>query len=120
MSSSSLMLGFEMIFLMLIFVGILFLAYWVTKKMSLIKQGGFTQKNMKIKECLPLGQGQGLYIVQIGKEYHLIGVSKEGIQYCTKLEGSQLEFDQLEQATFQNYLSKWAVGKQEKDDEKGI
>lgn len=118
MPNQGISLFFELVFLLCVFIGVLFLAYLVTKKLALIKQGGLAHKNMKVIECLGLGQGQSLYIVQIGKHYHVMGVTKEHIEYCFKLEDDELQFENVTDGQFQNYLTKWVKGKQEKEDEK--
>lgn len=117
MSSQGLDLFLEMIVLVGIFAGVLFLAYLVTKKMALVKQGGFSQRNMKVIEYLGIGQGQSLCIVQIGETYHVFGVTKDQITHCFELKDEPLTFETKTQGQFQNYLTKWVKEKQEKDDE---
>lgn len=119
MHSEGLGLFLELMILMSIFIGILLLAYLVTKKLALVKQGGFSQKNMKVIEYLGIGQGQSLCIVQIGEAYHVFGVTKDQITHCFKLEEQELQFEQQESVQFQNYLSRWIQEKQEKNHEEG-
>ena len=63
----------ELIFLCIIFIGVLWLTYFVTKKIGTANQNMHVNKNMKIIEVLPLMQGQYLYIVKVGEGYYLIG-----------------------------------------------
>ncbi|MGL4736960.1 MAG: FliO/MopB family protein [Cellulosilyticaceae bacterium] len=118
MPSQGLGLILELIMLMGIFIGVLFLAYLVTKKMALVKQGGFSQKNMKVIEYLAIGQGQSLCIVQIGEAYHVFSVTKDRITHCFELEEQNLKIEQQEDGQFQNYLSRWVKEKQEKAHDK--
>ncbi|MGL4344515.1 MAG: flagellar biosynthetic protein FliO [Cellulosilyticaceae bacterium] len=118
MPSQSLGVLLELLFLIIVFSGVLYLAYLVTRKLAQVKQGGVPHKHMKVVEYLGLGQGQTLCIVKIGKDYHVIGMTKEHIEYCFKLEDDALQFENIEVGQFQNYLTQWIKGKQEKEDEK--
>lgn len=118
MPSQGLGIVVELFFLLCVFGGVLALAYLVTKKLALVRQGGFAHKHMKVVEGLSLGQGQSLYIVEIASEYHLIGVTKEHIEYCVKLDANELHFEKAPEKPFENYLEKWVKGKQEKKDDR--
>lgn len=104
---------FELVLLILIFVGILALTYVVTKKMATFNKRMAFNKNMEIIEVLQLMQGQYLYIVKIGEAYHLIGSTQKGsICYCTSLEADQLNLEQVITKSFSEQLSHFMKGKQ--------
>ncbi len=110
----SLILGIGIFILIFIFV--LFLAWATTKFIAHAKLG--SSKNIEIKETLPVTQGQYLQIIRIGNKYHLIGLSKNNITYCTELEKEELNFDNLPIQTFGDYLKKFKVNVRERQDEK--
>jgi len=108
----------ELLYLSAIFIGVIGLAYWVTKKVgSMNKQMSFN-KNMQIIEILPLMQGQYLYIVKTGTEYYLIGCSQKGnITYLKAIEESQLDLEKVKSKSFQEHFSHFMKGKQGLEDE---
>lgn len=108
----------EIITLLVIFIGILVLAYIGTKKIADIKQGGALRKNLQIVEVLPLATGQYLYIVKIGQEYHLFSGTKEMISHCFKIDEENLDLSYSEIAPFNEYLKKFMKMKEGSQDEK--
>lgn len=107
----------DIMMLILIFMGVLFLTYFVTKKMALFNKKMAYNKNMKVIEVLQLTQGQYLFIVLIGKDYHLLGVAKESVNYCIKIDEKDLNLEVPEQKFFHDYLNHFMKGKQVKDHE---
>ena len=107
----------DILFLLLVFAGVLFATYFVTKKMAVLNRRMQFNKNMQIIEVLQLGQGQYLYIVKVGEDYHLIGCAKDGVSYCTKLDGTQLNLQIPQEKSFQEHLvgfvKDWQVKKHE-------
>lgn len=103
----------ELLFVSIIFIGIMGLAYWVSKKVgSYNKETGF-HRNMKIVEVLPLMQGQYLYIVKVGTEYHLIGCSQKGVITNLKvLDEEQLDLEEVKNRSFQEYFTHFIKRKQ--------
>lgn len=108
----------EIITLLVIFIGILILAYVGTKKIANLKQGGALRKNLQLVEVLPLAAGQYLYIIKIGQEYHLFSGTKETIRYCFKVDEENLNFSNSEVAPFNEYLKKFTKMKEGIQDEK--
>ncbi len=108
---------FDFIVLFVIFIGVLFLTYYATKKMAAFNKKMTFNKNMQIIEVLQLGQGQYLYIVQVGGEYHLFGVAKENVSYCVKLDEDKLDLLAKEEKSFHEYFNQFIKGKQVNNDE---
>lgn len=108
----------DMVFLCIIFVGVLFLTYFATRKMADFNKVRMFNKNMQVIEVLQLAQGQYLFIVKVGKEYHLIGSAKESVNYCIKLDENDLNLERPEQKYFHEYLSHFMKGKEENNHEK--
>lgn len=107
----------ELLFLCCIFIGVLGLTYWVTKKVGMVGKKVGTHKNMEIIEVLPLMQGQYLYIVKVGKQYHLVGCSQKGnMVYMKEVDGQELLFEESEALSFQEQIKHFMKGKQKTDD----
>ncbi|MHC1750495.1 MAG: flagellar biosynthetic protein FliO [Cellulosilyticaceae bacterium] len=121
MFGSTIGMIFEMLTLILVFGIVLFLAYIITKKMAVLKQGASYNKNLQIVEVLSLAPGQHLYIVKIGEEYHLMSGTKERLNYCIPLDKEKLCLEQPEQKPFEHYMRELTKdlgkGKREKKDE---
>lgn len=109
----------ELIFLCIVFIGVLGLTYFVTKKVgTLNKKIGF-HRNMEIIEVLPLIQGQYLCIVKVGTCYYLIGCAQKGnMTYLKELDSNELIFQDRENVSFQEQFMHFMKGKQKTDDEK--
>ncbi|MDF2612677.1 MAG: flagellar biosynthetic protein FliO [Clostridia bacterium] len=109
----------DMILLLGIFIGVLFLTYFATKKMATLNKKMAFNKNMQVVEVLQLAQGRYLFIVKVGKQYHLLGAGKESVNYCTLLDENKLNLEVPEQKHFHEYLSYFVKGKEGNDhDEK--
>ena len=108
----------ELLSMSLIFIGVMGLAYWISKKIGTFnKQMGF-HKNMKTVEILPMIQGQYLYIVKVGEGYHLIGCSQKGnMTYLTELDEAQLNLEEVKNKTFQEHFTEFIKRKQGIEDE---
>ena len=98
---------FQLLTLGVIFICVLALTYWVTKKIAHVKQGGQKTKNLQIMEVLQIGGGQYLSIVRIGTTYHLIGSTKDHINYCKELDAASLQFEPVETPSFNEYLARF-------------
>lgn len=107
----------ELCVLMIVFIGVLGLAYIVTKKMAHLKQGSMKNKNMRIVEIMGMGPNQYLYIVQIGSEYHLFATSKDKVEYCNKIDDTTLKFEENGTTSFQWQLNQFRQNKQEKSND---
>ena len=104
---------FELVLLILIFLGILALTYYITKKMALLNKRMAHNKNMEVVEMLQIVQGQYLCIVKIGRAYHLIGSSQKGnICYCTNLNEEELNLEPVIEKSFSEQLSHFMKGRQ--------
>ena len=102
--------------LILIFIGVLGLTYLVTKKIALLNNSFNYNKNMKIIETIQISQGQYLYIIEVGNEYHLIGSSHKGnICYCTNIDGEKLNLEEHITPNFKEQLSILMKGKQKNE-----
>lgn len=109
----------ELIFICIIFVGVLWLTYFVTKKIGMANKGMNSSKNMEIVEVLPLMQGQYLYIIRVGESYYLIGCAQKGnITYLKELDENQIRFKDNIGTSFQQQFMHFMKGKKVSEDEK--
>ena len=108
----------ELLSIFVIFIGVLGLTYWVTKKIAHMNKQSSFNKNMQIIEILPLMQGQYLYIVRVGAEYHLIGCSQKGnITYLKTIDENEVNLEKMKSYSFQEHFIHFMKGKQVLEDE---
>lgn len=82
----------NIIFALLGFVLILYLAYFATKKMGKrLSVKGVGNKNIKIIESVTIGQNNALMIVETAGKILLIGVTQNGINLVSELDKDNLE-----------------------------
>lgn len=96
----------EMLFLVVVFVGVLWLTYLVTRQIGAFNQKRYFNKNMEIIEVLPLTAGQHLCIVKVGTKYYLLSVTqKSQVTYLTELNEAQLDLSEKvkENKSFQSF-----------------
>ena len=108
----------ELLCVFLIFIGVMGLAYWVSKKIGMMNKEIGLHKNMKIIEILPLMQGQYLYIIKVGTTYHLMGCSQKGnITYLKEVDEAELHLQEIKNKSFQEHFIHFMKRKQESEDE---
>lgn len=108
----------ELLFVSFIFIGILGITYWVTKKIGHMNKQMSYNKNMQIIEILPLMQGQYLYLVKVGDGYYLMGCSQKGhITYLKEINESQLNLQEIKSKSFQEHFTYFMKGKRVSEDE---
>jgi flagellar biogenesis protein FliO len=108
----------QVMLLIIILLGVLFLTYVFTKKLALFRQGSFSNKNMKIIEVIGLSPGQYIYIVEIAKRYYVFSSTKERLTYCFEIDDEALDFSTGQQISFEAYLKKFITSKQENKNDK--
>ncbi|MBR1443993.1 MAG: flagellar biosynthetic protein FliO [Firmicutes bacterium] len=87
------MLG-QFFFLIVVFVFILFLAYYSTKLIARAKAGGITRGNIKIIETLSLGINASLQIIKVGEKFFLISVTKDNINLISEIDEDKLKINE--------------------------
>ncbi len=75
----------QVIFMLVIFAVIIVAAYFVTNLVARVQKGSFTNKNLEIIEAISVGQQKTVQLVRVGKEYIIIGVSKNEINILQTL-----------------------------------
>lgn len=94
---------FKLIFYMLVFVGILFIAYYFTKwyaNSGLVKK---SSGNISIIETYQIAPGRVIYLVKIGEKYVSFVTSKEQVEFLTELKKEELSIvENLQMQKMQN------------------
>lgn len=115
-SSTFEMLG-QFFFLIVVFVAIIFLAFFSTKKLASFRLNS-RGAGMKIVETLAVGTHNVVQLVKIGKKYFLIGVSRENISFLAEIDECDIPVQEekekrTEKFPFEKYLQDY-FGKRKK------
>jgi flagellar protein FliO/FliZ len=76
--------------LLIIFMGVLFLAYYSTKMIASARHYGRKNSNIHFIENFSMGQNSHLRLVKVANKTILIAVSKENITFITEVDEDQL------------------------------
>jgi flagellar biogenesis protein FliO len=81
---------FSIVFALAMFAAVVWLSYKSTKWLARAKTaiGG---ANLRVVESAALCQGSSAAIIKAGKEYFLVGVTKENVSLIARLEAESLE-----------------------------
>ena len=100
-----------------VFVLVLAGTYYVTKW---IAKSGMIQsqsRNIKVIETFKITNGKYIQIIQLGKKYYSIGVTKDQITFLTPLDEAQLDFSEEvrngQKVSFKELLDKLNKNKKE-------
>ncbi|OLA03150.1 MAG: hypothetical protein BHW11_01155 [Clostridium sp. CAG:62_40_43] len=100
-----------------VFVLVLAGTYYVTKW---IAKSGMIQsqsRNIKVIETFKITSGKYIQIIQLGKKYYSIGVTKDQITFLTPLDEAQLDFSEEvrngQKVSFKELLDKFNKNKKE-------
>jgi len=112
--ATSLQNGLQVVLLFVIFVVIVIVAYVVTYYIARLQRGSRRNSNLEIIEAISVGQQKSLQLVRIGKEYAVIGVTKQHVEliHLIKKEDIKLEDINGEQTVipFKQILKHYSSG----------
>lgn len=113
----------EMIFLLVLFVIILYSAYFLTNFLGKAQMNRYNNKQMKIIEVMSVSPQKTLQLIKVGEEYLLIAVSKNDIVFLKTVDKERLDETLLEEKglpiSFKTILTKkLSQNSGERDDEK--
>lgn len=92
---------------LLLFLVILYAAYFTTKYTAKLQSGRTMGKNITIVEAISVGPQKTLQIVRVGETYMVVGVSRDRITYLREIDPSELEIKpQEETLSFGKILDK--------------
>lgn len=101
----------EALFLIIVFVFVIGLAYFITKKIANLGTQYVQGKNMKILETMQVGMGQYVHLVQVGEQMFTMSVSKEGVRYLCEVSHASIDLTAYNTSnkppSFEQYLKKW-------------
>ncbi|MBQ8434738.1 MAG: flagellar biosynthetic protein FliO [Oscillospiraceae bacterium] len=84
----------SVIMAILVFILILYLAYFATKKMGKrLSVRGVGNKNIKILESISVGQNKAIMIIQTAGKTLLVGMTQNEISLISELDADMLELD---------------------------
>lgn len=114
----------ELIALLLIFIGILFLAYLSSKIAARFQTGSMRNRNMTVVETMRVQNNKFVQIVKVADKYIVIGIGKDEISFLTELDGSKLvdeadSPDASKRTSFHDVLSMFTRTEDESDKPEG-
>lgn len=80
----------DLILLLLIFAGIIFMAYWTSKMAAKLQANTMAKGNMEIIETMRVQNNKFVQIIKIGEKYVAIGVGKDEITFLTELDETEI------------------------------
>ncbi len=87
----------NIISLILIFILVLFLAYFTTKFVAKYHQNTLLSKsNISIVESLRIGSNKYIAIIKIGNSFYSVGVGKNEITFIAKLDSDEIKLPEVE------------------------
>ena len=112
---------FELIVVLVIFVGILFLTYYTTKWIAGYQKGRMVNQNLELIETLKITNNKYVQIIRAGKDkYLVIGVGKDEISRLGELTEDEVKLlseDASERKdTFHDILDSFCKNHNEEDD----
>lgn len=112
---------FELIVVLVIFVGILLLTYYTTKWIAGYQKGRMVNQNLELIETLKITNNKYVQIIRAGKDkYLVIGVGKDEISRLGELTEDEVkllsEDASEEKDTFRNILDSFRKKQNEEDD----
>lgn len=112
---------FELIVVLVIFVGILLLTYYTTKWIAGYQKGRMVNQNLELIETLKITNNKYVQILRAGKDkYLVIGVGKDEISRLGELTEDEVkllsEDASEEKDTFRNILDSFRKNHNEEDD----
>ncbi|MBQ1822069.1 MAG: flagellar biosynthetic protein FliO [Lachnospiraceae bacterium] len=112
---------FELIVVLVIFVGILFLTYYTTKWIAGYQKGRMVNQNLELIETLKITNNKYVQIIRAGKDkYLVIGVGKDEISRLGELTEDEVkllsEDASEEKDAFRNILDSFRKNHNEEDD----
>ncbi len=103
----------KLIYGILIFACLIFLAYIVTKYIGKKTMSNMKNKHIQVIEWVSLGVDKSIYLLEIGEKNILIGISGKNINYLTEVEIKKQKEETLDKTEkqfkvtelFSNYLN---------------
>lgn len=108
----------QALFLLVLFAVVIGAAYYVTHFIARVQKGRFLGRNLEVIEAISVGPQKSVQLVRVGKEYMVIGVSKNEINMLKTLGEDDIvikdEVDYQSGIPFKKVLGKY-ISKDKKD-----
>lgn len=108
---NALIVIFQILWGLLVFAIIAFIAYFFTKTFAKSSLNIRQSKNIKVVDSLSLGINKYLVIIKIGKKYYLFSVNDKTINFIKEIEE---ELEELYTSTEKNKMSSFIQWNKEK------
>lgn len=82
----------ELVVLLIIFVLILFAAYYVSKWIGKKGMPGSRKGNIELIEAFRLNQTKQILIIRAGVKYLLVGITKDNMEFLCEMKEDELDF----------------------------
>lgn len=97
--------------IMILFVLVLFGAYFTTRFLAKHQSNRMKNCHLKIIEAIQVGPGKTVQLMKIGDEFIAIGVTKDKITYLKSIDQEHLDLKSIEEGSqiqpFNHYLEKF-------------
>jgi flagellar protein FliO/FliZ len=87
----------QAIFILLLFVAIMFGAYYTSKFVGKHQMNRTKNSNLKIIEVIQVSPGKTVQLIKTGEEFILIGVSKENITFLKSIDKENINLEYMKQ-----------------------
>ena len=108
----------QLFVLCIIFVIVLFMAYFAARLVGGFQTNVQAKNNIKIIETVRISNNKCLQIIKIGESFYLIGVGKDEIHYLTKLDSQDVhltETSAMNLGSFKDILSNLKKNEEKKE-----
>lgn len=81
----------QIIFFIVVFIAVIFLAYYSTRFLAKSRIQAMNGKNVSVVESMNLGIGSALYLVKAGEQYFLISATKENVRLISEIDADTVK-----------------------------
>lgn len=106
----------------ILFLVILYGAYYVSRILGSAQMKRSKGQNMTVIEVLPVGQQKTLQLVRVGKEYLIIGVTRDRITFVQSIDASGIDLAESKEniVPFSSFLNKLIHKEDHKEDDNSL
>lgn len=98
----------QFFFLIIVFIGVLYLAYLSTKFIAKNRINALNGNNIKVIESVFVGGQASVQLIKIGEQYFLISVCKDNVSFLTEVKPESIVEKKEDNAnptlSFESYL----------------
>lgn len=98
----------QFFFLIIVFIGVLYLAYLSTKFIAKNRINALNGENIKVIESVFVGGQASVQLIKVGEQFFLISVCKDNVNFLTEVKADGIVIDKAEEGnqvlSFEGYL----------------